>query len=128
MTYVLAGLGAAQAPRTAAEVDALRKAKQAELDRLLEQWNDAEFKTPPDRATQSRLDPQIAALSKQVNDLRAELRRLTGTKLDEGKVVTDEIVIKGKTQTSILPWVLGGLVAVLAIGAATRQKTRISPT
>lgn len=119
MSYVLAGLGA-----TAQEIDAQLKAAQVEQQSLLDQYNDAEFKNPPDRQTQARLDPLIAAANKRVNDLRAQLRKLVGG--DKDKPIETELTVTGAG--SIWPWILGGAVAVLAIGAATRQKKPIAPT
>lgn len=118
MSYVLAGLGA-----TAQQLDAQLKTAQAEQQALLDQYNDAEFKNPPDRQAQARLDPLIAAANKRVNDLREQLRKLVGG--DPNKKVETELTI---TASSIWPWIIGGAVAVLAIGAATRQKKPIAPT
>jgi hypothetical protein len=124
MSYVLGGLGAAAAS-SAQQLNAQLKAAQAEQQTLLDQWNDAEFKNPPDTAAQARLDPLIATANKRVNDLRERLRKIVGG--DPNKKIETELTIKGETP-SILPWVVGGLFVVLAIGAATRQKSTIAPT
>ena len=124
MSYVLGGLGAAAAS-SAQQLNAQLKAAQAEQQTLLDQWNDAEFKNPPDTAAQAHLDPLIATANKRVNDLRERLRKIVGG--DPNKKIETELTIKGETP-SILPWVVGGLFVVLAIGAATRQKSTIAPT
>lgn len=121
MTYVIMGLGAATASRLT-EVEAQLQTAQAEQQRLLDQWNDAEFKNPPDRAKQQSLEGPITAANQKVNALRAELRRLRGTRLDTGPIDAGEIEITGR-QPSVLPWVIGGVAVVLAIGALTRKKT-----
>lgn len=127
MTYVIMGLGAATASRLT-EVEAQLQTAQAEQQRLLDQWNDAEFKNPPDRAKQQSLEGPITAANQKVNALRAELQRLRGVKPGAGTVDVGETVVTGRQPTSVLPWILGGLVVVLAIGAATRQKSTIAPT
>ena len=126
MSYVLRGLGGASSVAIEA-VNAQLKAAKAEQQRLTDEYNDAEFKNPPDRVAQQRLQPLVAAADKRVNDLSAELRRLTNTKLKEGTIDAGELEVRGKT--SMLPWIVGGLVAVLAFGALTREKKPgIAPT
>lgn len=119
MSYVLGSLGA-----TAQEINTQLKAAQAEQESLLNQWNDADFKNPPDRQTQARLDPLLAAVGKRVNDLREQLRKLVGG--DKNKQIETELTV---TADSIWPWILGGAVVLgaLAFAARPRQKS-IAPT
>lgn len=121
MVYVLRGFGSASASASVDQVNAQLKTAKAAQQALLDQYNDAEFKNPPDRATQQRLDPLIAAANKRVNDLSAELRRLTGTKLKDGTIDAGELEIRSKAP-SMLPWLIGGVVVVLAFGALSREK------
>ena len=121
MVYVLRGFGSASASASVDQVYAQLKTAKAAQQALLDQYNDAEFKNPPDRATQQRLDPLIAAANKRVNDLSAELRRLTGTKLKDGTIDAGELEIRSKAP-SMLPWLIGGVVVVLAFGALSREK------
>jgi len=123
VVYVLRGFGSASAPASAAvdQVNAQLRTAKAAQQALLDQYNDAEFKNPPDRATQQRLDPLIAAANKRVNDLSAELRRLTGTKLKDGTIDAGELEIRSKAP-SMLPWLIGGAAVVLAFGALSREK------
>jgi len=121
VVYVLRGFGSASASASVDQVNAQLKTAKAAQQALLDQYNDAEFKNPPDRATQQRLDPLIAAANKRVNDLSAELRRLTGTKLKDGTIDAGELEIRSKAP-SMLPWLIGGVVVVLAFGALSREK------